>query len=165
MKPTRLQAKRRPQQSCALRQPSTFLISTALARRGSTVAMEGASTKITKSPGNHGQEQLIRERKAGAKKMKRFPSAVWVARLTGVTAWILIFALGGWAQFGGSPPPSTMPTQLPLSGRSGQSGGVAATESPSSQHHHQRECHQSDHFRVRRLRRKHQEHGGDAVFR
>src|ERR1019366_2112489 len=53
-----------------------------------------------------------------------------VARLIGVTASILVFAMVGSAQFGGSPPPSTMPTQLPLSGRSGQSGGVAATESP-----------------------------------
>src|ERR1035438_7320686 len=62
--------------------------------------------------------------------MKRFPSTVSVARLIGVTASILVFAMVGSAQFGGSPPPSTMPTQLPLSGRNGQGGGVAATESP-----------------------------------
>ena len=43
---------------------------------------------------------------------------------------MVAFALCGAAQVGGPPPQSARPTQLPLSGRSGQSGGVVATESP-----------------------------------
>ena len=62
--------------------------------------------------------------------MRRFTSKVSVARLLGVTASILVFAMCGLAQVGGPPPPSTRPTQLPLSGRNGQGGGVVATESP-----------------------------------
>ncbi len=69
-------------------------------------------------------------RKAQVKKMKRFNSIVSVARLMGAAASILVFALCGLAQLGAPPPQSTMPTQLPLSGRNGQGGGVAATESP-----------------------------------
>jgi len=88
------------------------------------------STKIITSPGNDAQEQIVRERKAQVKKMKRFTWKVSVARLIGVTASILVFAVCGLAQFGGAPPQSTMPTQLPLSGRGGQGGGVLATESP-----------------------------------
>jgi outer membrane protein TolC len=53
-----------------------------------------------------------------------------VARITGVLASILGFALCGLAQVGGPPPPSTRPTPLPLSGRNGQGGGVITTEAP-----------------------------------
>src|SRR5579862_2091146 len=62
--------------------------------------------------------------------MKRFTWQNMVARLMGVAASILLFGICASAQFGGAPPPSTVPTQLPLSGRNGQGGGVAATESP-----------------------------------
>ncbi|MGA3328061.1 MAG: TolC family protein [Terriglobia bacterium] len=53
-----------------------------------------------------------------------------MALLLGVTTSILVFATCSLAQVGGPPPPSTRPTQLPLSGRNGQGGGVVATESP-----------------------------------
>jgi outer membrane protein TolC len=48
----------------------------------------------------------------------------------GVTASILVFTLCGLAQASAPPPPSTLATPLPLSGRNGQGGGVVATESP-----------------------------------
>ncbi len=62
--------------------------------------------------------------------INRFTWQDLAARLSGVAASILLFGMCAWAQFGAAPPPSTVPTQLPLSGRSGQGGGVAATEAP-----------------------------------
>jgi outer membrane protein TolC len=61
--------------------------------------------------------------------MKRSISKVSVG-LIGVAASIFAFAMGGRAQVGAPPPPSTFSNQLPLSGRNGQGGGVVATESP-----------------------------------
>ncbi len=62
--------------------------------------------------------------------MRRFTSKALRSHVIGVTASIFVFATCSFAQFGGPPPESTRPTQLPLSGRNGQSGGVVATESP-----------------------------------
>ena len=62
--------------------------------------------------------------------MKSFTSKISVARVMGGVASILLFAVCGLAQVGSPPPPSARPTQLPLSGRNGQGGGVVATESP-----------------------------------
>ena len=62
--------------------------------------------------------------------MRRFTSKALLSQVIGVTASIFVFATCSLAQFGGPPPESTRPTQLPLSGRNGQSGGVVATESP-----------------------------------
>lgn len=62
--------------------------------------------------------------------MKRWVSNDSMARLSGAATFMLLFAISAMAQFGSAPPPATMPTQLPLSGRGGQSGGVVATESP-----------------------------------
>ena len=62
--------------------------------------------------------------------MKRSGLKVPAVRLMGAAASILLFALFGLAQVGAPPPPSTSFNPLPLSGRSGQGGGVAATESP-----------------------------------
>lgn len=62
--------------------------------------------------------------------MRRFSSKGSLARSVVVTSSILVFATCACAQVGGPPPPSTRPTPLPLSGRSGSSGGVVATESP-----------------------------------
>jgi outer membrane protein TolC len=62
--------------------------------------------------------------------MKRFNLRFPAVHLVGVTASILALALCGKAQVSAPPPPATYSNQLPLSGRGGQAGGVAATESP-----------------------------------
>lgn len=62
--------------------------------------------------------------------MRRFISQASLAEFTGVAALIFACAVCGRAQVGGPPPQPTRPNPLPLSGRSGQSGGVVATESP-----------------------------------
>ena len=63
--------------------------------------------------------------------MRRF-SVVTRLRRLGVPAVVqVLFSLtSAWAQVGAPPPPATQATTLPLSGRSGQAGGVVATESP-----------------------------------
>jgi outer membrane protein TolC len=62
--------------------------------------------------------------------MKRRIWKKTVARAMGATISMLLFAITAAAQFGTPAPPTTLPTQLPLSGRSGQGGGVAAEETP-----------------------------------
>ena len=64
------------------------------------------------------------------KTMRRFISNILRARLTLILALIPVFAPCSFAQIAGPPPPSTRPTELPLSGRNGQGGGVVATQSP-----------------------------------
>lgn len=63
--------------------------------------------------------------------MRRFRSPVQRGQSAGIASlFCLAFALGASAQVGSSPPPATQATPLPLSGRSTQGGGVAATQSP-----------------------------------
>ena len=63
--------------------------------------------------------------------MRRFSSAVLRARHAILAALpVLVFVASAFAQLGAPPTPPPQATPLPLSGRSAQSGGVAATESP-----------------------------------
>ena len=68
--------------------------------------------------------------KGTVKTMRHITSTNSVARIAGVLASILAFALCGLAQVGGPPAPGTRSTPLPLSGRNGQGGGVITTEAP-----------------------------------
>lgn len=61
--------------------------------------------------------------------MTRFNNQASRVKLAAVAVFILISAQSGLAQAGGAPPQPTRPNPLPISGRSGQSGGVVATES------------------------------------
>jgi outer membrane protein TolC len=63
--------------------------------------------------------------------MRRLNSAARSGRLVALaSAQVLLFVTCALAQVGAPPPPATQATPLPLSGRNGQAGGVAATESP-----------------------------------
>jgi outer membrane protein TolC len=62
--------------------------------------------------------------------MKRRKSAVCQASSGLLALCMFVLASSAHAQFGAPPPPLTTATPLPLSGRSGQSGGVATTASP-----------------------------------
>lgn len=63
--------------------------------------------------------------------MRRFGFATRLGRFAAfASAQALLFATCASAQVGAPPPPATQATPLPLSGRSGQAGGVVATESP-----------------------------------
>lgn len=62
--------------------------------------------------------------------MKRRNSNRILGRVFGTGTLLLVLAIPAAAQFGSPAPPATNPTQLPISGRGGQGGGVATSESP-----------------------------------
>lgn len=63
--------------------------------------------------------------------MRRFSSVASLKRSAALAlVQVLLFATCASAQVGAPPPPATQATPLPLSGRSGQTGGVVAAESP-----------------------------------
>ncbi len=62
--------------------------------------------------------------------MKQSNQAVLQVGRGAIALCALLVSSCAWAQFGAAPPPPAQATPIPLSGRTAQSGGVAATETP-----------------------------------